>query len=90
MSAGMNRAGACVMCPFYRGVKKGQVKVLRCASPLLGGVENETRFRSEDLRKKQERAYCRSGQYPQCPLCEANDTAMDFKRPKVDKEGKRK
>ena len=89
MSAGMSRAEASVTCPFYRGVKKGEKKVLKCASPLMGGVENETRFRSEDSRKEQERMFCRSGRYPLCKLCQANDDAMGFERPEVDEEGKR-
>ena len=90
MSAGMSRAEASVTCPFYRGVKKGEKKVLKCASPLMGGMENETRFRSEDLRKEQERMFCRSARYPQCKLCKANDEANGFERPEVDEEGKRK
>ena len=90
MSAGMSRAEACVTCPFYRGVKKGDKKVLKCVSPLAGGLENETRFRSEDARKKQEELFCRTGRYPNCPLCAAIDESMDFSRPAVDKEGKRR
>ncbi len=90
MSAGISRAEASVTCPFYRGVKKGEKKVLKCASPLMGGMENETRFNSEDSRKEQERMFCRSGLYPQCKLCKANDEANNFLRPEVDKEGKRK
>lgn len=90
MSAGMSRAEACVACPFHRGGKKGDKKVLKCASPLMGGMETETRFRSEAARKKQEQLFCRTGRYPNCPLCAAIDSSMDFKRPAVDKEGKRR
>ena len=89
MSAGLNRTEACVMCPFYRGAKKGEKKVLKCASPLAGGLENETRFRSEDARKEQERNFCKSGRYPSCQMCMANDAARGFERPRTDERGKR-
>lgn len=99
MSAGLSRAEARVVCPYYRRVdaaeenakKKGakEKKVLVCASPLDERGENKNRFRSEDARREHEKLYCRSGRYPLCPLCKANDEARGFERPKIDGEGRR-
>ena len=89
MSRGMSRAETSIACPFYRGVKKGEKKVLLCDSPLVGALENETRFGSEGARKEYEREFCRSGRYPLCKICQANDGAAGFKRPEVDEEGRR-
>ena len=90
MSRGMSRAETSVACPFYRGVRKDEKKVLLCDSPLVGALENETRFSSEGARKAHEREFCRSGRYPLCRICQANDGAAGFERPEVDEEGRRK
>lgn len=71
------RMDASVECPYY---VESQGKCITCSGGLEPGCKTITRFRTEARKKEFMGHYCKR-YFSLCPMVQANDKNLGFKRP---------
>lgn len=78
MALGYERGDTSIKCPYYVGSRD---KAIICQGGLDPDGKVECRFRTMKKMREYRERYCR-GVFGVCALCEMNDQAWNFERPK--------